>query len=252
MSNNVISAQRIKRAAIMMLAAVMLLSASVSCGKAANTVSRSAKNDSYVFENEETEKALVSFLDFFSKWYAASPHGNWKYDSARAADGSGNILACIASSKACADWTLYSEKSFEDRFVEKANDPRGWALQSNCYYIFDARTVEFIAREIFNVSDSDIETLRVNGELNRLFYKQNENYYTLSDENLRSLVNVSSVDVKPHGDRFTVSFTLNGVCELNDEGTVRVVYRDCSAEMGLKNIDGREYWSLYRFDSKES
>ena len=238
--------------AIVLLAAVMLLPAAVSCGRSADTISRAAQNDTYVFENPATEKALVSFLDYFSKWYAASPHGDWKYDCASAAGGKGNILACIAASNACADWTLYSDKSFEDRFVEKANDPRGWALQSNCYYVFDAKTVEFIAHEIFNVSKNDIDKLTQNGELNRLFYKQNQNYYTLSDENLRSLVDVSSVSVKDNGDRYTVSFIVNGACDLNDEGTVMVVYRKCTAEMGLKSIDGSEYWSLYQFDSEES
>ena len=246
------TAQTIIRAATVLLAALMVSVTAVSCGKEPNTISHKVTKESYVFENAETEKALEHFLDVFSKWYAASPHGDWKYNAASAADDRANIMACIVSSKSCVDWTLYSETSFEDRIVENANDPMGWASQSVSYYVFDAKTVELIAREIFNISDKDIEKLALNGEINRLFYKQNDKYYTLSDENFQSFVEVGSIQVEPdEGDRYTVRFIVRGASEQNDEGTVRVVYRECTAEMGLKTINGREYWSLYRFDSVE-
>ena len=140
----------------------------------------------------------------------------------------------------------------EDRFVENPYDPRGWAAQSNAYYVFDEKTVEFIAREIFNLSEGDIDRLAISGEIKRLFYRQNEKYYTISDDNLQSLVEISSVFIRPAGDRYTVTFIASGVSEQNDEGLVRVEYHNCTAEMALKTIHGREYWTLYRFDSKES
>ncbi|MBQ9901488.1 MAG: hypothetical protein IJM51_03770 [Clostridia bacterium] len=249
--NKFLSGKKIKRAVCVLLAAVMLPASVISCGTAAIENEPQAEC-TYVFENAKTEEALIAFLDVYCKWYAASPYGNWNFDSSDATAGRGNMLACIAASKPCVDWSLYSDVSFEDRFIENANDPRGWASETVSYYVFDAKTVEFIAGQIFNISSRDIDKLILDGERNRLFYKHNEKYYTLSDENRQSFVSVSSLSVKENGERYTVKFIASGACEQNDEGLVRVEYRRCTADMALKRIEGREYWSLYQFASEES
>lgn len=242
---------KLRRAAALLLAAAMPLTAGVSCG---NTESSSSVGESgwrTVLEDEDTASSLESFLDCFAKWYASVPFGDWQYDCSEAADGSGSILACIVAPSPCVDWSVFSDVNRYDRFIEKADDPKRWASETISYYRYDTETVEFIASEIFNVSREDIDKLAEKGENSRMFYRQGDFYYSLIDENLDSLIDAKVYNVKPDGDRYSVKFIISGLTEPNDKGIIKVIYRDCTAEMELKTVNGSRFWSLYRFDSVE-
>lgn len=252
---NICTARMVKihiRAAAVLLAAAMLLSAAVSCrsGGGRHAQEGGAAESMYVFEDQADYESLDAFIQRFVKWYFVRSGEPWQYDSSTAADGKSNILACIATPASCVAWELYSDVPQEDCFVEKPNDPEKWAAETNAYYMYDKATVDFIAREIFNVSEEDIQTLAEQGEKNRVLYQRGDKYYTLHEGSCDSAVTARIQSVRQDGDRFTVRFNAAGARESVDHEGFSVLSCKCSAEMELKILEGKSYWSLYRFDSE--
>ena len=233
------------------IAAVTLICAPASCGGKNAEVSPTdvSSVNAPFFEDEAVEKSLDAFLDRFARWYTVSPGEEWSYDCETAADGRSNILACLATPASCADWTVYSDFPEEDCFVEKPNDPKKWAKTTYAYYFYDAKTIDFIAREIFNVSDDDLKVLIKAGTDKKAFYLYKGKYYTLYEGVFDSFVNTEITSVDRKDDRYIVGFDVYRLSETYDEDGIAELESKCTAEMTRKNIEGKEYWSLYRFNS---
>ena len=243
----------IRRAAAILMAAALLLPA-VSCGiinrSGAETADENKNTQSNVLsENSEAEQSLKDFLCRFVRWYPVSSDGKWEYDCSAAGNNGCNILARIASPASCADWTVYSDIPEEDCFVEKSDDPRGWSEETYAYYMYDAQTVEFIAGEIFNVSEGDISTLAQRGESDRLFYKENGKYYTLFEGTLDSYANIDLLSVRYEGSRYIAVFNAKSVGKKGDDDELTLITGKCRAELELKSIGEKDYWSLYHFSN---
>jgi hypothetical protein len=242
------------RALTALITAALLFSSLVSCGgeEAAVSPSDAAAGRVSFFEDQAVEESLDAFLDTFTRWYAVRPGEKWSYDSESAADGRSNILACIATPASCAEWKVYSDFPEEDCFVEKTNDPKKWAKDTYAYYVYDADTIDFIAKEIFNISEEDLKTLIKSGSDEKAFYRHKGKYYTLYEGVFDSFVNAEITSVTRNGDRYIVGFDFYRLSETYDEDGIAELESKCIAEMELKTIDGKEYWSLYRFDSEEN
>ena len=241
---------KIKRAFALLLVSAMLL-APASCGARNGAEPDGAAGSNVLSENKAAEQSLTDFLKRFVRWYPVSRDGKWKYDCSDTASD-GNILACIATPASCADWTLYSDIPEEDCFVEKSDDPKGWAKETYAYYAYDADTVEYIAREIFNVSSSDMDELAVRGEREHSFYKENGMYYSLFEGTLDSFIDINLISVDLKGERYIADFYVNSVGKTGGEDDLTLITGRCSAELELKTLGGKEFWSLYKFRSVNS
>ncbi len=241
------TAKRLFRTFCALLAAVMLLSSVASCDTPSKKEVTPA-DAAFPFEDPSMEESLDRFINTFARYYTVNHGAEWKYDCNSAADGSGNILACIVTPASCVDWRLFSEIPEEDRFIEKTNDPKGWAAESNAYYVFEAEIAEMIARELFYVSDTDIDRLIRQGEEDRCFYQYGDRFYTVYEGGTDAEVKISHRTVRPDGEKYKVSFDTAIISQSYEDGLCYSLY-SCTAEMAYKSVAGRYYWSLYRFDS---
>ena len=232
----------LKRAFVIAVATGMIITSAVSC----DAEDKSDNQNKSYFNDVNTEQSLKDFLVRFVSRYPVSPDGSWEYNCLTAGEGN-NILACIATPASCADWGLYSDIPQEDCFVEKSDDPRGWAKETHAYYVYDAKTVEFIAGEIFNVSADNINRLKKDGEKSGLFYVENGRYYTLFEGIPDSYSDINLISVTLEKNRYTVEFNVNGVVNKDENDELTLIRGKCGAELELKTIGDSEYWSLYRF-----
>ena len=239
----------ILRVAAGVLSAAIFLLPAVSCtAKGDGAVSPS--DLPYYFEDRDMEKSLDSFLDTFVKWYPLSQDGEWNYDCEKVSEGDVNMMTCIVSPDACVDWRLFSDMPEEDRFIEKPDDPRGWAASANAYYVFDAETADRIAREIFYVSDSDIDSLVSKAEASRRFYRHDGQYYVVYEGGTDSEVRMKNRVARLVDEKYLVNFEVERISRTY-EGEVSYILYDCTAKMAYKSIGGRYYWSLYTFESRQ-
>ena len=232
-----------KRVAAILLAAVILVSSAASCQPEKQA---SGLNNAVVLSSE-SEQSLKDFLGRFVKWYPVSSDRKWEYNYSTAVKSEHNILACIVTPSSCADWTLYSDVTEEECFIEKADDPKGWAAENHAYYMYNAETVEFIARDIFNLSDDDIKLLAERGESDHSFYKENGSYYTVFDGTTDSYSDITLISVGFDGERYFAKFDADTMQKNHDNNEIIHISGNCKAELELKKVGNREYWSLYQF-----
>lgn len=195
--------------------------------------------------------SLKAFLRQFHDgyWDAA---GSWQnpddkiFDSEHAADGSSNIMAGILSPEAsCVDYTLYPGNWTDE--VWGTADPRGW---QSSYRACDRSAIDWIAKNIFNISDEDILTLVQQAEDLHVFYADSMDngepaYYVPLAGGVGGFFNEARLlSAETDGVRYYVTYE---VYEAGPDGQPDGCYQKTyQAEVELKNIDGQDYWSLYR------
>ena len=237
--------RKLLRGTAWMLAAAMLMISAASC----HSGEKPASDEPAKVLDSREEASLKAFLVSFVKRYPVSSDGKWEYDCSAPLKSDTNILACIVHPTACDDWTLYSDIPEEECFIEKSDDPRGWAKETYSYNMYDAETVEFIAREIFHLSENDMQVLTQLGESKHLFYKESGKYYTVSEGMNDAFADIRLISVEEEGGRYLVQFDANFLQKTDNSDEYISVSGKCRAEMGLKNVGGRQYWSLYHFNN---
>lgn len=198
--------------------------------------------------------SLNSFLNQFNAWYWSTPndrgsaHGK-EYDYENAADGSSNILASIVNNASCAIFALYPGQMPGYHWGEP--DPMGWS-ELGSYAVFDGPTVDWIAENIFNVAENDLRSLWIEGERNKWFSRKSS-----ADGGYDYLIPIGGI-----GDPFTRAEIVSAQFDGQKYYIIYDIYSDFygdaiggelrgsySAVMEYKNIDGKNYWSLYRHTS---
>ena len=197
--------------------------------------------------NPETlPKSLLDFLEQFVVWYRSPPisyEGEYEkeYDSYRATDGTSNIVASIVNNAPCVDFSVYP--GIAPQRIWNEQDPVGWSI-SGGYALYDGPTVDWIAQNIFNVSEVDLETLVQRGEEDKLFLKLEKErgeyeYYV-------PLIGIGglpwSVEIQKaqyDGQKYRVEYDL--YC-LAPQKTYSGTY---STVVEYKEIDSQYYWSMY-------
>ncbi|MBR6237014.1 MAG: zinc ribbon domain-containing protein [Firmicutes bacterium] len=195
--------------------------------------------------------SLDRFLLYFISWYDGGS-GKKEYECSRAAEGSGNILAEIVGNGSIVDFNLYLNAGHMSIWDNKTQDPRGWNQRDGYsgFAVNREEGVDWIARNIFNVSDKDIQTLKKSGEEQELFYidkdaEGNSNYYNIIGGVGDPFIRVSVGSVLYDGSKYYVSYDILRM-EYNKYGSMLYQYDSTySAVMEYKIIDGRCYWSMY-------
>ena len=195
---------------------------------------------------EALPKSLSDFLEQFVVYYRSPPisyDGEYEkeYDSYHAADSASNIMASIVNNAPCVDFSVYP--GIAPQRIWNGQDPVGWSI-SGGYALYDGPTVDWIARNIFNVSEVDLETLVQRGAEDRLFLKLEQEgggyeYYV-------PLIGIGgltwSLEIQKaqyDGQKYHVEYDL--YC-LAPKKTYSGTY---STVVEYKEIGGQYYWSMY-------
>ena len=185
--------------------------------------------------------ALEAFLSNFG-WY-----GDYNCETAaiRTTGGSEtpgphNALEKMLTVASCYSYNdaLYPGEMRQECWGEP--DPLGkWAPDGNPYMKVNAARLEWILRYIFNCTPADIETMKkpiLTGENEYLYY--HDGYYYFWVAGIGGGYDASITKVDQRGARYDVEYTL-------DSGYWMGGSTPKCAMVSLKEIDGREYWTLY-------
>ena len=190
-------------------------------------------------QGSERWTALEAFLSNFG-WY-----GDYDCETAAVrASGdewpqSQNALEKMLTVASCYSYydALYPGEERQD-FWEEA-DPLGkWVSYTNSYMKVNAAKLEWIMRNIFNCSQSALRTMRkpiLAGEDEFIYYQNGYYYFAIGGIGGGYAACVTSVEQR--GTRFYVKYDL-------DAGYFGWATSKC-AEVSLKEIDSKEYWTLY-------
>lgn len=189
---------------------------------------------------DEVPASLTQFLWTFTDWY----QGN-NYDSAAPDDCL--LLDSIISNGSCVDWSLYPDAQPVEHWDDNTQDPRGWSVDTTySYKEYDKKTVDYIAKNVFNLSDEQLTKQIENGEARNSFYAEGDKYYCLiggvGDPPTEYKLTSASYD----GSLYYVDYDLYLAGETV---TPDAAY---SAVAGQKKDGDKEYWSLYRLERKDN
>ena len=188
----------------------------------------------------ESWTALEAFLSYFG-WYG-------DYDCETAAirtggtewSGPQNALEKMLTVASCYSYNdaLYPGEERQDCWEEP--DPLGkWVYDGNSYMKVNAAKLEWILRYIFNCSPADIETMKrpiLAGEDESIYYL--DGYYYFWIGGVGGGYSASITKVEQRGMRYYVEYDLDSAYWMGGSTP------KC-AMVSLKEIDGREYWTLY-------
>ncbi len=223
------------------LAAVMMLSA-VACVKDTNDVS--SEETFTELKIDELDKDMTEFLTRFTDWYEVEEGQKKAYDSKKAGDGTTNILRSILGDAGCADWGKYPASEPKDVYNTKKLDPKKWAKESGgAYKVFDAKGADWVAINIFNVTEKDIEAMRAQGEENKWFYLKDGKYYKVIGGVGDPLTAYTFESAKTDGTVYYVNYSASF-----DNGEEITPVGSYYAEVQQKTVDGSTYWTLNRFE----
>ena len=219
-----------------------------SCAGAASGASENRKIS---VAPADAPESLKDFLTQFYAWYNDAA-GSREFDCAKAADGSSNILYEIVGNGSCVRFSQYPGAYAENHWDRNDRDPRGWGRDGylTSYSEHSGQTVDWVAKNIFNVSDADIETLKKQGEENGQFYIETAEdgsytYYNIIGGVGDPFLDIAFGEILFDGSRYTVSYDIM-FQEYSRYGNVSYKYTGtCVAVMEYKNLDGRYYWSMY-------
>ncbi len=185
-------------------------------------------------------ESLTTFL-YSLTWYYDNNGGN-TYNSASAADGSSNMVAQIVKNGSCFFTNLYPVETYEAHWGETTPQLLAIDPYATSYMVWPAATVEWAAKNIYNVSDADYETLVAQCLSEKYFYRDTVNG---KDSFIVSMGGIGDNFMQPSivwatvdGTRYEVSYDVYRTL-----GSVEFAY-SCFAVLELKTIDGAEYWSL--------
>ncbi len=195
-------------------------------------------------------EALEEFFYQFDTY--SDNNGTDNYDSQTATDGNSNIVESIIGNPSCVmDQGRYDAFDFESSWGESI-DPRGYMEDENSkwymmgYHSVSTYGLKWVAENIFNVSEADFVTLNNQMVNDDTCYIENDRYYYMVggigwlsyDFNIHS--------VKTDGKYYYIVYSMDMDPEMFGEDYVEEYPAAvCEAKMELKNIDGKNYWSMY-------
>ena len=193
-------------------------------------------------------EALEEFFYSFDTYW--DYNGTDNYDCTTAADGNSNILANIIGNPSCVETEeKYDVFDFETSWGETV-DARGYVEDENSkWYMMGFHSVstyglKWVAQNIFNVSEADFVTLNNQLVDDDTCYIENDRYYYMIG-GVGWLPYVFNVHfVKTDGKYYYITYSMDMDEEyFGDSASDSAAV--CEAKMELKNIDGKNYWSMY-------
>ncbi len=239
------------RAAAFLTALTMLLSA-VACSdqKDAAAVSASDKPAIMEMDIDEMPESLIDFLDRFTDLYY-SDKGGHDFDCET---NYTNLIHCMMLEFPCIDWYTYPVKPLEEKDVtRKKMDPKKWAKGFDNYTVCDEESVKWVVTNIFNVSEDKIPEMQEKYWNEKTLYLYKGKYYMPVGHLGTSYLRYELVSVKREGKRYYVDYNayVNGY-EMEMHESDGLLSGSFTAELELKNVDGKDYWSIYKAKQTKS
>lgn len=185
--------------------------------------------------------------------------GDYNYETAT----ENGILMAIMWNCPCVNFGIYPGQTVrEEPYKNDIPDPMGLAVDDGyvrMYYKYHADTINWIAKNIFNVSDESIkeqvEAATQNAKSvtqdsiyahNKLFYESDGYYYAItSGMGWESTYDFSIDNVEREGDDYLIRYIQNEYNYRGMEGDVLVGSKQFEVKMQYKEIDGKKYWTLF-------
>ena len=210
-----------------------------------------SKTEKQTVDISSLPESLTSFLEIFNGGYVkATRGGSLEYDYRTAGSSNSNIIYAIIGKPMCASISMYPGPDPEtlDR------DPWGWCdegfegMPVDFALAFDTEKVNWIAQNIFNITEADIDALSEQGMSDRLFYETDSSYYVLypaTGTSERKVVSLTSAQFD--GQYYYIEYDAAYFSSIptGADHSQWTQYDTYYAVMEPKEIDGVEYWSLY-------
>lgn len=226
------------------LTAFFLLLCAVSCDDGRRSGATKIEPSLQNLATDKLDTQMTDFLIRFSDWYCVEEGEDLQYDCEKAGDGDTNILRCIIGNAPCVDWSVYPVSAPQDFYNNKKLDPKKWAKQSGgCYSVYDSADAEWIAINIFHATEKDIENMRAQGAENEWFYLHKDKYYVVTGGLGDPLTEYTFDSAKTDGKVYYIEYSSSFY-----NGETRDFIASYRAELEQKNIDGKAYWTLLRFE----
>lgn len=148
--------------------------------------------------------------------------------------------------------SIYPVIETEEHWMDGTSDPRNWCASGmNSYAVIDGRSADWIATNIFHVSQSDLFELRWQGESSRSFYLDgsldSDYKYYVSIGGIGGPSNEPNITSVKYDGNFFYLITESRF----EQSFVSADYDGYSGPhysiMGYEKIDGVYYWTLYYF-----
>ena len=161
------------------------------------------------------------------------------YNATIAGNAKANLVYCILTNPSCATVSLYTNAKYNYQWGEK--DPLGW-YETGVSMMISA--INWIATNIFNLTETDIKILVERGEGDHLFYQYGDLYYfplfQIGDVGGR----LAFQSIKEESGYYYLCYNeyreMQGWEDRLKNGTYYAL-------VAPKKIDGKAYWSLYAF-----
>ena len=190
----------------------------------------------------ELPESLGDFLCYFDYGYSDREQGR-EYDSKNSVDVRANLVSQIVNSAPCVDFSIYPGTAPVYHWDDGTRDPQNLAGDSGNYAEYDPAQIQWIAENIFNLSDSDYHAVLDRSLNSGLFYQAanaegEERFFAALRKSTRPSALVRYESASTDGRRYEIVYDY--LYWPNDyAGT-------WSAELELRQIDGVDYWALYR------
>ena len=231
---------------VALLTSLVLLFSTAACSdkKDDSPVSKSDKPAIVEMDIDEMPDSLIDFLDRFTDLYY-SDKGGHDFDCET---NYTNLIHCMMLEFPCIDWYTYPVKPLEEKDVtRKKTDPKKWAKGFDNYTVCDEESVKWIVTNIFNVSEDKIPEMREKYLKEKTLYLYKGKYYMPVGHIGTSYLRYELVSVRLEGKRYYVDYNayVNGD-EMGMPESDGLLSGSFTAELELKNVDGKDYWSLYK------
>ena len=207
-----------------------------------------------VWEDIDVSTLPQSLLDFFAQFagiYSSNTEDpslgiQKEYSAENAADGTSNIMAEIVAILPCVVFDRYPVTPPVDHWDDP--DPVGWSTTGS-FMTFDGPSVDWIATNIFNVSQEDLAVLVKQGEEEKLF-KRLENadgsytYYIQSGGIGDTFRHQEFRSGKSDGTNYRLVYDQYHTMGTDDRSKWELE-DTYYAEMEDKVIEGEHYWSMH-------
>ena len=205
----------------------------------------------------EPDEALTAFLQFFVNYHDNSTLSDdapdylkfqIEYDCRHAVDNSSNIFTSVCTGLSCVNWQdVYPGKGRSMLMQEDATDCP-WIEESTFKYgfSFDGPETEWICKNIFNITDEEIDVLYQRAYDDKIIWKKtvgdSYSYCKLEGGKGGYFTRIDYPDVKTDGTYYYVTYT----CADAEPGMeANEPWATLFAVMEKKTIDGKDYWSMY-------
>ncbi len=207
-----------------------------------------------VWEDMDVSALPQSLTDFFAQFSGTfSSEVNdpalgikREYCAKTAADGTSNILARIVNEASCVVFENYP--GIEPEYHWSGYDPVGWSGTGSCA-IFDGPSTDWIATNIFNVSEEDLAALIEQGEAEKRFKRLEEadgsyTYYLPIGGIGGTSRRQEFLSGKSDGTNYRLVYD-QYITMGSDDRSQWQLEGTYYAEMEDKVVDGEHYWSMH-------